>query len=727
MNFRKTLTSLTLTAFLWCFIAPSNAFAQQQLFKTLEENIKSFYLMTDENYKELNEVIKDLEIDPNAVDQVTIEVYQKKAKDAAYVNKYLKLLNENGSWKDINYQDTKRSGWEPKIHAERILTLTTIYSNPKSEFYKNEKLKVTLHKALDFWFKAKLVCPNWWYNEIGLPKTLGPSFIFLKSELSAEEMKEAISVLNNSTFKQTGQNKVWQAGNILFKAILMEDEALAKRARDTIFSELKTTIEEGIQPDFSFHQHGPQQQFGNYGLSFITSMSFWARSLAGTNLKLEEERLSILRNLILNGFSWVNWKKSFDVNSIGRQFFKGTQQTKSLGLAYAVIDMMYIDQPNLAKYKSFISNNYKTSEISELTGTNHFWRSDMTVHRSEGWSSSVKISSNRIQASEALNNENLKGYHMGDGTTFLYVDGDEYDDIAPVWNWKKLPGVTNYQKPEPLPILTVNGYRNKGDFTGGISSNKNGITAFQLNRDFLTGNKAWFYFNDQLICLGAALTGNLPDSVTTSINQTFAKEKVMVFDKKLMEHENGELKSSTIKWMYHHKIGYFSLATSHLKVTKQVQKGSWEGIAAVYNDDKTISKDILTIEIEHGNKVKDENYAYVVLPNTSLNEMKTYEPDFEVLQNNKKVQAIISKDKNTAMFVVYKPSKIKVKGINNIDFKTAGLYLLQKNETGWELLAADPTQKQNLLELDFGKINHLIKLPIAEEKGKTISINLIKR
>ena len=103
MNFRKTLTSLTLTAFLWCFIAPSNAFAQQQLFKTLEENIKSFYLMTDENYKELNEVIKDLEIDPNAVDQVTIEVYQKKAKDAAYVKKQLQLLNADGSWQDINF------------------------------------------------------------------------------------------------------------------------------------------------------------------------------------------------------------------------------------------------------------------------------------------------------------------------------------------------------------------------------------------------------------------------------------------------------------------------------------------------------------------------------------------------------------------------------------------------------------------------------------------------
>ena len=44
----------------------------------------------------------------------------------------------------------------------------------------------------------------------------------------------------------------------------MNDEKLATQARDTIASEIYTTTKEGIQPDYSFHQHVPQQQFGNY-------------------------------------------------------------------------------------------------------------------------------------------------------------------------------------------------------------------------------------------------------------------------------------------------------------------------------------------------------------------------------------------------------------------------------------------------------------------------------
>jgi chondroitin AC lyase len=65
----------------------------------------------------------------------------------------------------------------------------------------------------------------------------------------------------------------------LIKAILLRDAVLAKRARDTIFSGIKMSSKEGIQPGFSFHQHGPQQQFGNYGLSFLNASSFWLRVL----------------------------------------------------------------------------------------------------------------------------------------------------------------------------------------------------------------------------------------------------------------------------------------------------------------------------------------------------------------------------------------------------------------------------------------------------------------
>ena len=70
----------------------------------------------------------------------------------------------------------------------------------------------------------------------------------------------------NSSFGMTGQNKVWLAGNVLIRALLQNDWQLAKEARKVIASEITLGQKEGINADWSFHQHGPQQQFGNYGL-----------------------------------------------------------------------------------------------------------------------------------------------------------------------------------------------------------------------------------------------------------------------------------------------------------------------------------------------------------------------------------------------------------------------------------------------------------------------------
>ena len=54
------------------------------------------------------------------------------------------------------------------------------------------------------------------------------------------------------------------------RGLLQDDFELVKAARDTIVSEIMTGMQEGIKSDWSFHQHGPQQQFGNYGLAFLT-------------------------------------------------------------------------------------------------------------------------------------------------------------------------------------------------------------------------------------------------------------------------------------------------------------------------------------------------------------------------------------------------------------------------------------------------------------------------
>ncbi|RZJ89367.1 MAG: hypothetical protein EOO20_11185, partial [Chryseobacterium sp.] len=613
----------------------------QSFIGTLEKNVINYYQKDQSGYGALDSIINQLEQDPNAVDMVTKEVYQKKELGIAEVNQLMASFNqETGKWNDLNYDDRRESAWDPKIHTERILLLTSLYSNRQSKYYKQQELNKILHRSLKFWFDAKLTCKNWWYNEIGVPKTLGPVFIMLRDELSADEIKKGVLVLNRSTIKMTGQNKVWLAGNVLFKAILVNDEGLAKLARDTIFSELKISGAEGIQSDYSFHQHGPQQQFGNYGLSFVNTLSFWARVCAGTPLKVDNERLALLSDLMLQGYSWITWKGYFDINSFGRHFFKGVDKSKALATAYSMLDMTFVDPVHANQYKSFISRNYSRNFSPQLNGTKHFWRSDMTVHRSANWFATLKMSSDRVQATEAINKENLKGYFIGDGNYFLNVLGDEYEGIFPYWNWKKLPGVTNFQTEAPLKVLGYSGYRNKGDFSGGVVSGKNGITAFKLNRDSLTGNKAYFWLNEKLICLGAEIASDLNFPVFTTINQVNSKGPVYFYDGGVKELKDTSYHSKMIKWAYHDKIGYYNLQPSDISISSKNQTGSWGDIAFVYDREKPVTGKVFTMEVKHDLISSDASYAYAIVPNVNIEGFKTFKPDFTIIQNDKKAQVV---------------------------------------------------------------------------------------
>ena len=697
------------------------SFAQNKTFTILKRNIEDYYLMKKSGDNDLKAIVEKLDRDTSATDQVTLEVYQKKNADQHLVDKYISSINEDGSWPDINYKDNKRSGWDPAKHAERILFLTKVYKDPDSKLYNDKNLSKVLHDAMRFWFQAKLICPNWWYNEIGGPKTLGPAFIMLGDELSESEINDAVAVLNKAGFRMTGQNKVWLAGNVFFKAILINDAKLAQRARDTIASEIRIGEEEGIQPDYSFHQHGPQQQFGNYGLAYITEMAFWGRIFEGTPFAFDEQQKTILRQLFYNGYNWVNWKGYFDVNSLGRQFFKDAQVNKSLATGYAAADLIVIDPEHKQIYLDFISRNFSQSAKPNINGNKHFWRSDMTVHRSPSWYSSIKMSSERVKGAEALNSENLKGYYVADGATYILVDGNEYNNIFPVWNWRKLPGVTCYQSNRPLKVLTIDGYKNNNDFTGGLSNGSNGITAFHLVRDSLTAKKAWFFIDNVMVCLGADITSDKSDLVSTTLNQTFLKGDVYYFDgtvKRMLPES--QVSSKKIQWVYHNKVAYYPLEKMKISLSDKTQYGDWNDIARIYPSENQSAR-IFSLEAEQGSTPRYQSYSYAILPAITLANIKAYKPSFIIMQNSGAVQVVVSTDKKIDMFVIYNPASLSIPGLGVISFEQAGLYMFEKNGKKWVVTSSDPTHKLLVLSFTLNGKKYSIDLPKHGDMGKPIT------
>lgn len=709
---------LTLTCCIFFVFTP--AFSQQSVTDQLSRNVTDYQLA--ESRKQLKNWLDSLDLDKNNGDQVIIELLQRRQTVSKSMEILFKEFTAKGTWTDINYKDKERSGWELKTHVDRILSITKEYLNEGSAYYKDEKLKKMIHQALSYWFKYMPQNNNWWYNEIGIPKTMGPILIMLRAELSPEEYAAGLKVMDQAHFGMTGQNKVWLAGNMFYKALLTDDETLARQARDTIVSEIRISDGEGIKADFSFQQHGPQQQFGNYGLAFITTMATWATIFTDASFALETDKISILRNLFDKGYNQLVWKGYFDINSLGRQFFKYAQEQKALAIAFAGYDLMQVDPRHRPVYQEFIERNFMGENKPALPGITNYFTSDMMVYRSKNWYSSIKMSSRRVIGAEAGNKENLKGYYLGDGACYISVSGKEYDTIFPLWNWRNLPGVTSFESNEPLQVLDWKGYRNNSDFTGGISNGLNGVMSFILNRDGLTAKKSYFFIENQLVCLGTGITTSKIDSVVTTLNQTWLNGPVNYFAENLevLKPETA-LTSQHVNWVYHNQITYVPLQNTRLDISNQTHTGSWHDIIAKYPSDSISGKNF-TLKVTPEIKPTNASYAYAILPDYKPGKTETIALKFEIVKNDDQAQIIKTKDGQVVLIAVFEAFKQDFPAIGELNFKQPGLYQIDRNKEQMQITMADPTQKLDMMEIIINGREFSSEMPKGAYRGKAVQI-----
>ena len=91
------------------------------------------------------------------------------------------------------------------------------------------------------------------------------------------------------------------------RGLLEEDEGLVRVALDAIFKEVRVTTDpEGIQPDWSFHQHGPQLYQGNYGAHFMETNAPYVRLLSDTPFAMPTQQVEALARMMVDGTAWIS-------------------------------------------------------------------------------------------------------------------------------------------------------------------------------------------------------------------------------------------------------------------------------------------------------------------------------------------------------------------------------------------------------------------------------------
>ena len=406
-------------------------------------------------------------------DRVVMEL-MKPGVDDRRIETLITTIDDDGTWPGINYKDVSRTGFEHRNHYAHMIALARAYKSQSSKFYEKKNVKKTVEPALANWVDNDYICENWWHNQIGTTNGLVTLMLIMGDELPDDLVEKAQPIIKRAHIDAPGARpggdriKIAgiQAKNMLF---LREAETFNEVIR-VIESEIKFVDwvgatygygyrkiptgfsnrmagGRGIQYDNSFHHRvdGVNNTL-SYGLGYADAFVEWAVYTLGTKYVFSDEKLEQLIDYYLDGIcKTAIYGKYPDPGAKNRSI----SRKGALG-AYSA----------KTAEKLLLTSNYRREELQEIVdirnknlkaSTSHatfYWHSEHFSFQRPDFFTSVRMYSSRTHNMEnPYNSEGLLNHHRGDGTNHISIAGDEYFDIAPVYDYQKIPGATIMQKP----------------------------------------------------------------------------------------------------------------------------------------------------------------------------------------------------------------------------------------------------------------------------------------
>ena len=616
----------------------------------------------------------------------------------------LMTMNADGKWADIDYACFFRTNWEPAQHLKQLETIALAYTNPTSTLYGNPIVFKAIQKGLDAWFKAEPESHNWWFNTISSPQSLANILALMQAgveKLSPQTIQAIMNKKGNSDpRKWTGANKQDVAIHHLIRGCVLKNDSIVSLNTKEFFDPIRITNKEGIQKDLSYQQHGPQLYIGGYGIVFVSSIANTAAIFNNTKYALGKEQLELFSNFVRNTYLNVFRSHFMDFSVCGRSVSR--LNTIDTGLTVDLLENMKKLDPSHAKEYDSVEQRIQTNNatIGRTNRNQLFDCSDYMLHNRKDFDFSVRIASSRTYRSESGNGENLWGTYVSEGATNIRVFGDEYLNIFPVWEWDKIPGTTTAAGEVRNPHDW--GAYGNSDFVGGVSDGTNGVMTYAMDAFGVKAHKAWFLFDNEIICLGAGISSTENKQINTTINQcNLSGDVYLTTDQNTWETLAEERKASrALKGkIWHHQVGYYFPERTKIQVKNTQQTGNWSKIN--FNEkDEPISMPVFNLSINHGVRPNNATYAYALVPGMSKKDFDSYIPSFKIECNNTDIQAVSRNNGDDIQAVFYQAGTLKVNK-KTIHVSTPCVVFI-KNLRGRkpDIMVKDPTQKQNLSPTD---------------------------
>ena len=475
----------------------------------------------------------------------------------------------------------------------------------------------------------------------------------------------------------------------------------------------------------------------------------------------------------MNFFRGSNWYyyKGFNLSGLDRTGMRYDVQPKPIRYA-GMLNTLINDWKDsfsaseLSELKQLVREgndmniNMNFSNDGVYTGTRWFFNNDDLMKKTDGYHIFVNMASVRCDGLEsALNVADEYNFFTDDGMTLFQRDGLEYRSVFGAWDVTATPGVTAREGMDKLkPVTNWRGYCSKFNFAGAATSGGvNAVAGFifekmngsdkdnvndkgtnTISNPVLYGvkaHKSFFMLDDYFVALGAGIINLHPETdgtIRTTIDQTARTEDVQIFSngrsKPLTEGIQNFIENGKSVWVVQkNKFAYSILPefTKNARFISESKKTDW---VKMNRENKKLQNlpatvDVLRLWIDHGQKVVNETYGYVVYAGEKMPAEKM---PFSVLRNDTMIQAVQSADFKTTEVVFYQANS-QLKAKNLVLSASAPCVILIESKANQQILSVNDPQmdaglKQIQIELN-GKIM-LVDMPKGELCGKPVTIKL---
>jgi chondroitin AC lyase len=568
--------------------------------------------------------------------------------------------------------------------------------------------------------------------------------LILDKNLSKEQTEKMLKIAGRANLNASGArpsgDRIKIAGILAKAALFSRDKRLVEEVLSVIEGEIKFAPDEkqqlnaegrptgervmfqgtgrGLQYDYSFHHRSDRvNNTLSYGTGYADAFAEWAEKVADTRYSFSDSSLKLLTDYYLDGIC-----KQMIYSSIPDPGVKNRDITRP-GSGRPM--------SSVTPQRLLNTGNYRRAELEEVVRarkgekvTPHsfakfFWQTEHFVFQRPGFYTSVRMYSVRNRNMEQpYNGEGLTNHYRADGTNHISLRGDEYNNIAPLLDWRKIPGATiiEGEKMPPENEIQKNGLTG---FVGGVTDGLYGAAAFDFisPHDNVRAKKSWFFFDNEYICLGAGIQcENRENAVTTTLNQCWLNGDVTIKDTKgISVLAQGVRAPNKVSWIHHDGIGYVFPKVEMVNLSNGPVSGTWYSVNRQTSSSKeVVTKNTFKLWLDHGIRPSDGSYAYIVIPGAKITDVESYaaDPSFEILTNSTDLQAVYNKKTGLGYAVFYKAGTIRFPEDINIWSDTPGMLMIRFKENRIQsITVSDPSRSLNVFRL---KVNR--KIDQAGEK-----------